>query len=393
MAEIWYLFMRTQFIALIFLLLYVSSFNGHARDSERNPTQAVDKIIQPLMVEYGIPGMAVGIVAGNESYVFTYGVASTETGKPVTHNTLFELGSISKTLTATLAAYAQAEGYLSLSDHTSKHLPFLQGSVFGDVSLIHLGTHTAGELPLQVPEDIRNTDQLMLYLRGWQSAYVPGICRIYANPGIGILGLIAAKSMSKDFVPLMEQNLFPALGMRHSFIHVPQSRMIDYALGRTKANTPIRMQEGILSSEAYGIKSTVADMLRFLQINLGLIELDAAFQQAVMDTHTGYFKAGVMTQALMWEYYPYPVTLETLLKGNAPGMTFNPVPVTAITPPQKPDGNIWVNKTGSTNGFGAYIAFIPGKQMGIVLLANKNFPIAERITAAYQILSVFITSD
>lgn len=385
--------MRTQFIFLIFLSLCVSSFNGYAGDSERNLTQAVDKIIQPLMNEYGIPGMAVGIVAGNESYVFTYGVASAETGKPVTHNTLFELGSVSKTLTATLAAYAQAQGYLSLSDKTSKHLSFLQGSGFGDVSLIHLGTHTAGELPLQVPEVIRDTDQLMLYLRDWQSACALGTYRIYANPGIGILGLITAKSMGEDFVPLMEQRLFPALGMRHSFIHVPQSRMVDYALGHTKANTPIRMQEGVLSSEAYGIKSTVVDMLRFLQINIGLIELDPTLQQSVIDTHTGYFKAGVMTQALMWEYYPYPVTLGTLLEGNAPEMIFSPVPVTAITPPQKSDGNIWVNKTGSTNGFGAYIAFIPSKRMGIVLLANKNFPIPERITAAYKILSILIEEE
>jgi beta-lactamase class C len=367
---------------------------SHAADDQKDRIKtAVDHAMAPVIAHNGIRGMAVGIVDGDEHYVFNYGVASTETGKPVTNETLFELGSVSKTLTATLASYAQVRGYLSLSDPTSRFLPSLQNSPFGNVTLLNLGTHTPGGLPLQVPDNISNNEQLMQYFKAWQPTYAAGTHRTYANPSIGTLGLIAAKSMGQDFDGLMQGQLFPALGMKDTYIKVPAAKMPDYAQGYAKDGAPIRMAPGVLSSEAYGIKTTAADMNRFVEANMNLIRVNEKLQHAIANTHIGYFKAGPMTQDLIWEQYPYPVTLESLLSGNSPAMIFNATPVTEIKPPQEPQNNVWINKTGSTNGFGAYIAFIPQKRLGIVILANKNFPIDERVTAAYRILTSLENSE
>src|SRR5260370_2068634 len=193
--------------------------------------------------------------------------------------------------------------------------------------------------------------------------------------------------MGRDFGPLMERRLFPKLGMRNSYNNVPQAKMVEYAKGYTKENAPTRMATGVLSSEAYGIKATVPDMVRFVEANMNSIRLDKKFQRAIAETHTGYFKAGAMTQDLIWEQYQYPVALKTLLEGNSSSMIFNATPGTEISPPEDPHEDVWINKTGSTNGFGAYVAFIPEKRMGIVILANKNYPIDERVNIAYKILT------
>jgi beta-lactamase class C len=379
-------------IVLTATLLVTCALMGvSAAAGQQDPVKsAVDQAIQPVMAKYEIPGMAVGITVGGKRYVLDYGVASTKTRKPVTDSTLFEIGSVSKTFTATLASWAQVNGQLSLSDKTSKYLPSLQGTKFGEVGLLNLGTHTPGGLPLQVPENIKNIDQLMKYFQEWQPSYAPGTYRTYSNPSIGLLGLITAKSMNQDFAALMEGRLFPVLGLTSTYINVPNTRMADYAQGYTEKDEPIRMATAVLSSEAYGVKTTATDMIHFIEANMGMIELNVELQRAITDTHTGYFKAGVMTQDLIWEQYSYPVELKTLLEGNSYQMILEATPVAQISPPMEPRKDVLINKTGSTNGFGAYVAFVPEKQMGIVILANKNYPIDDRITIAHQIFSKLV---
>ena len=110
-------------------------------------------------------------------------------------------------------------------------------------------------------------------------------------------------------------------------------------------------------------------------------------QQAIATTHTGYYKVGDMTQGLGWEFYNYPVTLDTLLAGNSTQMAMEAHKVQWLNPPQPQPESVLINKTGSTSGFGAYVAYVPSKDIGIVILANKNYPNPERIKIAHTILS------
>jgi beta-lactamase class C len=347
----------------------------------------VAQVIRPLMERYRIPGMAVGIVVKGQGYVFDYGVESIATGAPIEDDTLFEIGSISKSFTATLASYAQVSGKLGLSDMASKYLPSLRGSSFDKVSLLNLGTHTSGGLPLQIPNEITNNAQLMAYFQSWRPTYTPGTFRTYSNPSIGMLGMIAAKSMHEDFVELMERHLLPALGMGSTFLNVPSARTKHYAQGYTTNDVPVRMTPGVLGLEAYGIRTTAGDMLRFVKANIHMLDVDPKWQEAITATHTGYYRIGAMTQDLIWEQYHYPVELDQLLAGNSDKIILEANPATELDPPVAPRGDVLINKTGTTNGFAAYVAFVVDKRIGIVLLANKSYPIDARVAAAFEMLA------
>jgi beta-lactamase class C len=378
--------------AIACFLVGASVDAGRAATSQDALKTAVDEAVAPVMTRDEIPGLVVGITTEGRHTIQNYGVAALDTRKSITDSTLFEIGSLSKTFTATLASWAEVGRQLSLSDQTAKYLPSLQGSSFGRVSLLNLGTHTPGGLPLQVPDMIANNDQLMTYFREWKPTYPPGTYRTYANPGIGLLGLITAQSMHQDFTKVMQGRLFPALGLSNTCIDVPPPKLADYAQGYTRKGEPIRLKPGVLSAEAYGIKTTATDLLRFLDANMGLVKLSEDLQRAVVATHTGYFKAGVLTQDLIWEQYPYPVDLKTLLEGNSAQM-LNPVPATPITPPLPPRADALIDKTGSTNGFGAYAVFVPARRVGVVILANKNYPIEDRVRLAYHILATLDASE
>ena len=145
------------------------------------------------------------------------------------------------------------------------------------------------------------------------------------------------------------------------------------------------MTSSVLSSEAYGVKTTATDMLRFIEANMNNVKTDEKFQRAILETHTGYFKTRAMTQDVIWEQYAVPVQQSVLLDGNSKSMIYEANAVVPITPPEKPRSDVWINKTGSTAGFGTYVAFVPKSQTGIVLLANKAYPITQRLVTAQAI--------
>jgi beta-lactamase class C len=163
--------------------------------------------------------------------------------------------------------------------------------------------------------------------------------------------------------------------------------MNSFAYGYSKDDKPVRFILGFLGEEAGGLKSTVTDMIRYVEANIDGAALDEPWRQAIAAAQTGYYEVGDMMQGLGWEMYAYPVTINQLLAGNSPDIVFkiNKVnkPVRVLASPRA----MWINKTGSTDGFGTYVAFVPAKGIGIVMLANRNYPVPARIKAAHRILT------
>lgn len=368
------------------LVVIAASFLAAPSAAADSVVEVVERAYQPLLEQYDVPGIAVAVTVDGQQHFVELGVADRDTRAPVSRDTLFEIGSLSKTLTATLAGYATARGALDLSDRPSRYLPELAGTPIDAAQLRNLGTYTAGGLPLQFPEWVTDDSQLIEYFRGFQPTAAPGAVRQYSNPSIGLFGHAAATALGGDFTDVLQGEVLPRLGLSRSFVSVPAGALGAYAWGYDKNNAPVRVNPGVFDAEAYGVKSTAADMIRFVEHNIDQVGLEPALRQAVQATHTGYFEVGPMVQGLGWERYPYPLALDRLLAGNSTEMAMSPQPATPVGP-QPAESAALFNKTGSTNGFASYAAFVPDRRIGVVMLANKNFPIPARVTAAHTVLT------
>lgn len=346
----------------------------------------VDECAKGLMNEYDIPGLAVAVTIDGKRYFYNYGFADESKGSLVTNDTIFELGSISKTFAATFTGYAQEKGKLNMDDKVKDYIPELENSVLGNTKLVHVATYTAGGLPLQFPSEVTNDAEMMKYYKAWQPEYEAGTKRKYSNPSIGLFGYIGALSMKSDYTEMMETVILPELGMTNTFVDVPKDKLNNYAFGYSSEGKPVRVNPGMLDAQAYGIKSTSLDMLQYIEANMGQAQLNTDIENALERTHTKYFDTDTFTQAVGWEGYDYPVSLSQLLKGNSSDIILNAKPVQASESGTL-GRDVWYNKTGSTGGFGAYVAYVPSEKIGIVILANKNYPNAERVEAAYNIIS------
>lgn len=370
------------------LLVGVSYSNLAAAMSDKQLADVVEKSITPLMKAQSIPGMAVAVIYQGQPHYFTFGKADVAANKSVTPQTLFELGSISKTFTGVLGGDAIARGEISLDDPVTKYWPELTGKQWQGIRLLDLATYTAGGLPLQVPDEVKDSASLLRFYQTWQPQWKPGTTRLYANTSIGLFGALAVKPSGMSFEQAMTTRVFKPLGLDHTWINVPKAEEAHYAWGYRDGKA-VHVSPGMLDAEAYGVKTNVQDMASWVMANMAPNNVqDASLKQGITLAQSRYWRVGAMYQGLGWEMLNWPVDAKTVVEGSDNKVALAPLPAREVDPPAPPVKASWVHKTGSTGGFGSYVAFIPEKQLGIVMLANKSYPNPARVETAYRILDV-----
>lgn len=216
------------------------------------------------MRHFGLPGLTLALTAPDGfGTVLNFGVADHETSAPITGETLFQIGSISKLINAAvLHQYAEA-GRLSLSSRISELLPSIPLPAGNQITVQDLLDHVAGlpeDAPL-FPED------------GLWTAYRPGEHWHYSNTGYDMLGLLIAHLAGKPLARADQDRIFAPLGMQHTRGAILNADRRLYAQGYEVADegvfTPgVALGPAPWLEIAFGagnVASTGDDMIRLLR--------------------------------------------------------------------------------------------------------------------------------
>lgn len=189
--------------------------------------EELEGLVERILPAFQIPGMAVGLVVDGQLILAQgFGQADQESGRPVTPDTVFQIGSISKSFTATLAAQLAEEERLAFDQPLRRHLPHadLPETPF---TLRHLATHTSG-LPGDAPNLRRLHDdypilafshfELHRGLAEAQLEFPPGSAWGYSNFGYAVLGHVLEVVTATPFEVLLKERLTGPLGMESTTV-------------------------------------------------------------------------------------------------------------------------------------------------------------------------------
>ena len=234
----------------------------------------VDEYVRQFMAERHIPGAAVAVMKnGKVVKIKGYGVASLEHNVPVTTDTVFEIGSVSKQMTAAGIMLLVEEGKVSLDEKISTYLPDTPDT-WRDVTVRHLLTHSSGIKSYSsltgfaLLERLKVADFIKL-LAPHPLEYIPGERNIYSNTGFTLLAYIIESTSGKPYIEFMRERIFRPLGMTKTDDRDPEYIILNRATGYEWRGDRYAGRSWDLTDlkGAGSIVSTINDMVKW---NIGL---------------------------------------------------------------------------------------------------------------------------
>jgi CubicO group peptidase (beta-lactamase class C family) len=247
-----------------------------------DPFGALDAAIREAMASAGIPGAAVGVLYPDGEYLAGYGVTNVESPQSVDADTLFQIGSITKTMTMAACMRVVEQGRLDLDTPIRQYLPELRlsdPSAAAVIALQHLLTHTSG-LPADHFVTLGGGDDALarfaVSLENIPFVLPPGEWASYCNTGFSLAGRLLEVARDQTYEQAVRDLLLEPLGMTRSTFFADEAILYPTAAGHTLIDGQAYLQRPWqlprTANAAGGLIASARDMLGYarLWLNEGL---------------------------------------------------------------------------------------------------------------------------
>lgn len=343
---------------------------GPAKYNSDNPKATafdlrIDSIAANYMNNPDNCGLSIAVYSDKQIKHYNYGTVKRGTEQLPDKNTIYEIGSVSKTFTGILFAQAINDKKLAMNDPVKKYLGEGYDNLAykgKNIELVHLANHSSriDRIPFNLtsqpkydPNDpYKNYSRQMVldYMKTMTPDTFPGTKNEYSNLGMALLGIIEEKSYNKTFEELIIEYICKPANMHSTKVVLNEEENKRFATGYDMSGKETsHWQLGDLAA-AGGIRSTPEDMMSYTKANLE--ETIPAFKLS----HNTTFNNGRDQVAMAWQI--------------------------AIT--KKGNELIWHN--GRTAGFSSFIGFIKSKDAAVVVLSNSGNPVDPVAIGIFKLL-------
>jgi CubicO group peptidase (beta-lactamase class C family) len=238
---------------------------------------ALVSLAETKMKEYGVPGVALGIVTGGDENIRGLGITNVEDPLPVTAHTVFPIASISKTFTATAMMRLVEQGKVDLHAPVRKYLPDFRvrdENASREVTVWHLLTHLGG-WEGQVSGPDRGTETLKNFVGSigdLMQIAPPGKAWSYNNAGFSIAGRVIEVVTGTPINRAMRDLVFQPLGLEHAGTTAGEFIVQRFAAGHTTRDGKTTLQRPFVPSTsvtAGGVGLCITDLLTYARFHMG----------------------------------------------------------------------------------------------------------------------------
>lgn len=283
-------------------------------DSESAPVfnNLRDEVQYLIDQNFSIGGVAVGVINGADEFHVFYGTKSAYNDEIPDENTVYEMGSITKTFTGIVLAQTIIDGTIQLDDEVEIYLPAERVTMPRydgvPITFFDLATHTSGlatnfsdnyPLPEGTPPGdpffLMTEEHIYDYLTNYAILFTrPGTTYEYSNFGYGFLGFVLGKIQNMSYEQLVKLRILDVLGMNRTSCTLSEDQLNNIAEGHNRYYAIVEPWGSNHDlNGAGGIKSTLKDMMVYLKANMGLQStgLTASMelsQQVHFDNYIGF---------------------------------------------------------------------------------------------------------
>ena len=380
--------MKKYFKYVLFLFTFCLKVPVYAYNDDK-----INTLAHSFMGKNQVPGLSMAVIDHNKIHFYNLGWADPIKKIPTSNQTIYTIGSFSKTFTATLAARAMVEKKLNLNDAFINYFPELKNNTnLNKITFNELLAHVSG-LPFDFQPRPKNYAELIQELQQYKPPRTPGSEYSYSNAGIGLVGYVLQSIYHQNYQTVLTAKVLVPLNMNSTYLQVPTAKEKYLAVGHDPKNNIVAYNKNIETwFAAASLKSNISDLAKYLyaQINTDTLR-DKNLSKAITLAHqTRYcFADKLSCEQLSWQAH-----IISDLKSSTGDTYFinfdnegfplfhnkkiiNGDPLT--------NSKIFIDKTGSGYGMSSYMVYIPEQKIGVVILTNK-FLGDERIKLGRDIL-------